>query len=109
MHTPIPCLHETGVALNSAERVDDHHPLTKQQVAEILEAAATERDYRIVAGYQCRLGQGVIGNVCPHVIDGPVSMRRNIIDHLFVDLRQLGADPVLVDVIWHAMRAGDAS
>ena len=103
----IPCPHDTGAEPDHTREVADHNPLTRLEIAEIMEAARDERDSCKVAGYQVRLSQGIVGQVCPRRIDGPVAMRGVIINELFVELRQFGADPVLVDVLWRAMRAGE--
>ncbi len=105
----IPCLHDTGAEPDGTREVPDHHPLTRLEIAEILDAAKDETDFRVVAGHQVRLAQGIVGYVCPRLIDGPVAMRERIVDHLFLDLRQFGSDPVLVDALWHAMRAGPST
>lgn len=85
----IPCDHKHGNAT-----IADHHPLTTQEVIDLLETARATKDHvdfnpreatQIIASIQVRLGQGIPGLTCPRPIDGEVSKKLNALDHAYVE------------------------
>ena len=68
MQLNIQCLHETGQVEDTGVEASNYHPLTKDEVAELLKLARETKDARKLFQIQVRLGQGIIGAVCPHTL-----------------------------------------
>lgn len=73
--------------------VVDYHPLTTQEVIDLLETARAtavhidsnpDKATQTIASIQIRLGQGIPGATCPAQIDGPVAEKQNALDHAYV-------------------------
>ncbi len=67
----IPCPHESGAVADHTHEAPDHHPLTRQEIAELLDEAKTSTN-PLTSQIQVRLCQGIPGYVCPRVIEGPL-------------------------------------
>src|SRR4051812_31111443 len=94
----VPCLHEVNPSLPPDYTVADHHPLTREEVIDLLRMAKDSPN-PLASEIQCRLVQAVPGQVCPHQIDGPVARRTVQLHKLYVEHFRRGADPCLVDTI----------
>ncbi len=92
----IPCPHESGAVANHKQRAPDHHPLTKEEIAVLLDEAKTSNS-SLASQIQIRLCQGIPGYVCPRVINGPVSDKECEINKLYVENFRRGADLEIVD------------
>lgn len=78
----IPCLHQSiGVA--STTRVSDHHPLTTDEIRELLTIARTA-DYTVHPDIQKRLVQGIPGITCPQATSGPVHKKDARLSEIYV-------------------------
>lgn len=67
----IPCAHEQGVPNEVV--VSDYHPLNKKEIEELLALAQVANrydDWRLVNQIQCRLEQGVKGQLCIYSTEG---------------------------------------
>ena len=98
----IPCPHESGVVVDREQKAPDHHPLTKEEIAALLDEAKTSEN-SLTSKIQVRLCQGIPGYVCPRGIDGPVSDKENEISKLYVENFRKGADPELVEKLYSIM------
>lgn len=92
-----PCKHLTGEVPDWTEKVEDYHPLSREEIAELLEAAAHTENTRHTAEIQDRLIQGIKGMTCPRRVDGPVAKRMFDLEWLFTSKRRLGATPDLLE------------
>ena len=101
----IPCRHETGeIADNSV--VDDYHPLTWMEIAELLITAAKSRiegDHTTVSVIQVRLVQGIIGMTCPRPVTGRIAEKMNRLEELYVERYIEGGIPEIVDELHSIM------
>ncbi len=73
----IPCTHTS-----ENDTVSDYHPLTRDELRELLAVALSDRS--TASDVQCRIVQGIPGIVCPHEIDGEVAKRMNKVEEIFV-------------------------
>ncbi len=96
------CPHDSGAVTNPRQVVADHHPLTKKEIAALLEEAR-DSENPLTSKIQIRLCQGIPGLVCPRAIEGPVSDKENEINALYVENFQKGADPKIVDELYAIM------
>ena len=99
MATFFPCPHESG-KVEPGQKCSDYHPLTRDEIEELLEMALTDRCPQTRARVQVRLEQGIPGMTCPRPdLDSPLADATAELDRLYVELmrqeRQL--DPPLVD------------
>lgn len=76
------CSHKTeGISIHV--QVNDYYPLTRQEVASLLQRAYEIRQSkednqdRDIASIQMRLGQGIPGLMCPREIYGEVFRKQN--------------------------------
>lgn len=97
----IPCLYEQG-KVRKDQTVSDYHPLTKQEIADLLRVAQTA-DPSTANSIQFRLCQGIKGQECPRPISGRVAQRESEISSLYVANFQKGADPTLVNRFYDLM------
>lgn len=95
----IPCPHDSG-SVPYYKTAPDHHPLTKEEIARLLEEAKDDESQILVAKVQIRLHQGIPGQVCPREISGPIADKECEINKLFVGNYRKGADPKLVDQLY---------
>lgn len=100
----IPCLHETGEEKDSGKKVPDYHPLSKEQVASLLDKASRSNDVSYISSIQVRLAQGIRGMVCPRDIDGEASEKNRKLDELFVGRYKKGSSPQLVERLFGLMQ-----
>ena len=98
----IPCPHESGTVTDHKEKAPNHHPLTREEIAALLDEAKTAEN-TLASRIQVRLCQGIPGYACPRDIDGPVSDKTNEIDELYVKNFRKGADPELVKKLYTIM------
>ena len=98
----VPCPHESGAVARSDQEAPDHHPLTKGEIAALLEEAKTSQN-PLTAQIQERLCQGIPGYVCPRVDEGPVADKDAEISRLYVENFRKGSDPDLVDKLYEIM------
>lgn len=89
----IPCAHETK-GLPTNRTVPDYHPLTLDQVQELLAIAATAlkaKEWKTANRVQIRLCQAVLDSVCPHNIDDENwRQRTNEVSALYLDWYRAG-------------------
>ena len=93
-HYHIECLHDQGLAPRD-ETVADYHPLSTQEVIELLQAAIGLKDHadrsphgatQGIASIQVRLTQGIPGMTCPRPYDDSVVCEKmNALDSAYVD------------------------
>jgi hypothetical protein len=82
VRTSIPCQHETGQVTDPHQTVPDYHPLTRDEIWQLLTlAAATSISLR--GKIQVRLYQGITGMTCPRPIEGSVAKRQSAVDVLY--------------------------
>jgi hypothetical protein len=77
----IPCAHEQGQTA-SDKRVSDYHPLTVEQIEDLLRKAIAHKeaqDARSENSVLHRLVQGIQGIECPYRDDGPVADKQSLI------------------------------
>ena len=107
-HSPDPylfeeilCPHHSGAIEDYREPTPNHHPVSKEDVAELLRLAAQEsaKNKRQVAKIQLRLGQGIPGMICPRPSEGPVAQKLQELGATFTAEYHKGDDPDLVDRI----------
>ncbi len=98
----IQCPHESGEVADFRQEAPDHHPLTREEIATLLEEAKTAKE-PIISLIQIRLCQGIPGYVCPRHIDGPVAEKETEIDELYVRNYRRGADPAIVQQLYQIM------
>ena len=78
-YKPIPCKHETD-NIPVTTRLDDYHPLTKDEIRQLLILASTSRYNPTFSQIQCRLVQGIPGIKCPHELHSVANRKMNMID-----------------------------
>lgn len=83
MQYKIECGHEDGRKIPMSQTISDHHPLTFEDVVNLLRAAHGA-NFQELASIQYRLNQGVEGIVCPRAIDGPVAEASRDTDSVFM-------------------------
>ena len=98
----IPCPHESGAVSDHTQEVPDHHPLTREEIAVLLDEAKTS-GHPLTSQIQVRLCQGIPGYVCPRVIEGSVSDKDNEISERYVGNFRRGADTELVEELYAIM------
>ena len=98
----IPCPHENRALTVHEQEAPNHHPLTKDEIAVLLDEAKTSEN-PLTSQIQVRLYQGIPGYVCPRVIAGPVFDKQNEIDGLYVENFRKGADPELIEKLFAIM------
>ncbi len=98
----IPSPHESGAVVDYTKRALDHHPLTKDEIAALLNEAKTSEE-PLTSEIQVRLSQGIQGYLSPRVISGSIFDKQNEIDVLYVANFRRGADPELVDRFYAIM------
>ena len=88
-YKPFPCGHGKDLT-EKLKRLDDYHPLTLDEITELLNAAVCfvnmdDIRFSVVrfSEIQCRLVQGIRGNTCPSRIDSPFREIRYEIDSNF--------------------------
>ena len=107
----IPCRHETGEITDNSV-VDDYHPLSWTEIAELLITAAKskiEGDYRTVSVIQVRLVQGIVGMTCPR--PGPngygerevIGQKMQELETLYMEKYTRGGTPEVVDKLYSIM------
>lgn len=96
------CPHESGAVVDHKQEAPDHHTLTREEIAVLLDEAKTSKN-PLTSQIQGRLCQGIPGYVCPRLIDGPVSDKENEINELYVENFRKGADPELVKKLYMIM------
>jgi len=98
----IPCPHKSGAVADLTQEAPDHHPLTREEIAVLLEEAKTSEN-PLTSQIQVRLCQGIPGYMCPRVTKGPVSDKDKEISALYVANFRKGADPELVEKLYTIM------
>lgn len=98
----IPCPHESGAVADLKQEAPDHHPLTKEEIAALLDEAKTSEN-PLTSQIHVRLCQGIPGYVCPRVIEGPVRKKEIEIGKLYIENFRKGADPELVEKLYTIM------
>lgn len=92
---------------HSEATISDYYPLTKQEIAEMLQRAQEAwqcRDGRTLFSIQRRLEQGIVGQQCPMPDEGPVDKATCDLDNLFVSRKGHYADLELVDALYAIMQ-----
>jgi len=79
-YEPIPCKHEKD-RLSIKIQVDDHHPLTKKQIQELLQQALNSENPSL---QQARLIQSIPGMKCPRECEGEIAKKEIKLDKLFM-------------------------
>ena len=97
----IPCPHISGAVVDGRQ-APDHHPLTKEEIAALLDEAKTSEN-PLTSQIQMRLLQGIPGQVCPRVTHGPIAEKEREISRLYVEHYRKGADPELVEGLYAIM------
>lgn len=100
----IPCPHANS-AVPSSIAAKDHHPLSTQEIAELLDFA---RDHKgngcAVAKVQIRLCQGIPGMTCPRPERNEAARRLARLTEIFMNRYEEGGTPDLVKAIESAMK-----
>ncbi|MEI8339771.1 MAG: hypothetical protein WCF94_03860 [bacterium] len=99
---PIPCLHEAGKETNWHKTVPDYYPLSKGEIAQLLDEAKTVKHLE-TAQILCRLHQGVIGKECPDQAHGPIAEKMERIANIYWGNLEKGASDEIVDEIHKIM------
>jgi hypothetical protein len=89
--------------------VPDYEPLSRDQVAALLNEAASasaRSDWQTAARLQCRLGRALPGKTCPRQIDGPVARRGARLNRLFAGRYAEGGTPELTGAVWSILTEG---
>lgn len=101
----IPCPHEAYPSIPSHKTHPNHHPLTRDEIVELLDFARDHKeDVVAVSKAQVRLIQGIPGVTCPSSTDDEVARKKAKLNQIFVDRFELGGAPDLVEVIESFMR-----
>jgi len=98
----IPCPHQRTKLPKHEPEMPDHFPLTKEEIAELLEEAKTAEN-SLVVKIQIRLCQGIPGFVCPPLLEGPIFDKEVEISELYVANRHKGAIFKLVEKLHSIM------
>lgn len=102
----LPCPHAAG-GIPSDRTMPDYEPLTRDQVAALLDrAASAQGDAVAVAKLQVRLGQALPGNTCPRQAEGTVADREARLGALFVERYREGGTPKLTSAVWSILTEG---
>ncbi len=93
------CQHDSGIEKDHRKVVPDHHPLTRDEIAELLKMAkglniVTQNDE--FNKIQMRLNQGVMGMTCPPPTYGDVADKMFAMRRIF---RKRFAEGPTVDMI----------
>jgi hypothetical protein len=94
---------------HSGITISNHYPLTKQEIAELLQRAQEayrDNDCRTIFSIQRRLEQGIVGQECPMPDEGPVDKATNDLDKLFVSQKGHYTDLEIVDALYAIMQGG---
>lgn len=94
---------------HSEVTIPDYYPLTKQEIAELLQQAQEAwqcKDDRTLFSIQRRLEQGIIGQQCPMPDEGPVDKATSDLDELFVSRKGHWTDFGLVEALYAIMQQG---
>lgn len=94
---------------HSEVTIPDYYPLTKQEIAEMLQQAQEAwqcKDNRTLFSIHCRLEQGIVGQECPKPDEGPVAEATSDLDELFVSRKGHWTDVELVDALYAIMQQG---
>ena len=106
-YKPIKCKHETE-NIHISETLDDHHPLTANEIKKLLERALVVRGNAVCfSEIQCRLIQGVPGITCPHPVHGVVAQKVNHIEKEFQNIDHENIDRMvkLFDLVMNGYEA----
>lgn len=101
----IPCPHEANGSIPASRTLPNHHPLTGDEIAKLLDFARDHQgDGFALAKVAVRLMQGVPGSVCPNTIDDEVARRRNEVNRVFIRRYKFGGTPDLVEAFEQIMQ-----
>lgn len=104
------CKHGTGEDPDHSKLVPDYHPLSREEISQLLEMAKNlnpVKEWDKLAQIRVRLGQGIMGMTCPRPMDDR-QVARNLfrMEKLFVKRHSEGATSDLVGAFdallnWH--------
>lgn len=100
----IPCPHEKRLIHSCTKRMPNHHPLTREEIAGLLdEAKGSVNPLR--SQIQGRLYQGIVGFTCPSPIRGPMFEKEKEICRLYLENLRIekGSNPDLVEALYAIM------
>lgn len=63
----------------------DYYPLTHKGIEDLMDIVETTTDLQTICSVQIRLNQAIPEITCPHPITGPVAMRLDILNHIFIE------------------------
>ena len=85
----------------------DNHPLSKQEIAELIRTASQAyvmRDGVTENSVHVRLTQGIRGYICLSPDSSPLAEKEGQLDRMFVEGIRRGAGPDLVDQLYQLMQ-----
>ncbi len=96
------CAHMNGTVADRKQMVPDYHPLNKEEIATLLEEAASASGV-LRSQIQERLCQGIPGYTCPRTSDKHVLEKETEIGELYLKNYHKGRDPETVEELYQIM------
>lgn len=104
MQVKIPCPHESRQVKDFREVLANHHPLSKEEIAELLKLAKNSK-HPLTSHIQDRLNQGIVGMVCPRPTTDKMAEKARELNSFFVKVLRKGAKPAHVERFHQIMTA----
>jgi hypothetical protein len=102
MFKEIPCPHMDQKFHSTLELLPNFHPLTKEEIRELLEEAKGKEGQIIIQIFQ-RLVQGIKGMTCPQPLEGPLSEKVEKLSSIYLQSYKGGADEKKVEEIFYVL------